>query len=567
MTRRRNLGLKADPNELNFNQAVELLVADDKYTEARAFYDGDHFQDGKAWVGPRLDENDLESEAVMEEIKTSLVSHPAIEEVTDRHKDAVTSEPGWSLVPIRAMKEEEKPNDQEQRLIDEADAALTDWWDDKDALGEMQESVIDLGLGGRGLMRHMVPEGELITGADGETPVIPKGTLEESLSRIWPLFVEADMGEVFRDPSTMRQIGVYVYEVTDIITGRPTQFAELSYLDPAKKLTIIRVVGVARGDGGRDTAQEFGRVALDLGGRLPIFKMESKRLITEPVLSNQKLLNMDLTMMGKNVVLGGFLERVILNGQAPGEWEEDPETGKRKFIPGAFKTGAASENWISGVVTGYDDKGNPIIATPSIHYKDPVTPETFTDTQDAVYKNILQGARQLHVIISGDAVASGESRKQARDDYEKSLKKTKTRVDAMGKWLLESALWQASVFMGQPGRYKSLRVDFDSQIDAGPISAEDRNSMINEVNSNLRSRESYMLAARVTKDPTAMKKKIMEEMSTLNPLANIQLERQRLGLAADRRALGIPEPEGGPLDGNRTPPDNNPGQQGSGAVN
>src|ERR1043165_3258799 len=108
---------------------------------------------------------------------------------------------------------------------------------------------------------------------------------------------------------------------------------------------------------------------------------------------------MDLTMMGKNVVLGGFLERGILNGQAPGEWVEDKD-GKRTFVPAPFKTGASSENWISGVVTGYDDKNNPIIATPSIHYKDPVTPKTFTETQDATYKTILQAARQLHVVIS-----------------------------------------------------------------------------------------------------------------------------------------------------------------------
>lgn len=313
------LGLTADPEKLGFYEALELLVEDDKYDQARKFYDGDHYQEGDAWVGPRLDDNDDESAAVMLEIEETLVSHPAIEEVTDRHKDAVTTEPDWTLIPVRHLEEEEEPNDGEKRLMDEAEAALTDWWDDKDVLGQMQESVIDFVLGGRGLMRLMVPEGELVVGPEGGVPTVPRGDLGESLERIWPLFIEASMGEVFRDPVTMRQIGVYAYEVVDVITGEPTQLVELTYLEPGTKNTVIRVVGLQSSRAGRDQITDFGRVTMDLGGRLTMFKMQSKRLITEPVLSNQKLLNMDLTMMSKNVVLGGFLERIILNGQPPGD--------------------------------------------------------------------------------------------------------------------------------------------------------------------------------------------------------------------------------------------------------
>lgn len=563
MATKEKKGITTDPDTLGFHDAMELLVEDPLYLEARQFYEGDHFQDGDAWVGPRLDTDDTESLAVMQEIQATLVSHPAIEEVTDRHKDAVTLEPSWSLVPRRQMTEEEEPNEGEQALIDEADAALTSWWDDKDALGQLQDAVVDLALGGRGLMRLMVPEGELVVRTEGGEPEIPRGNIEESLDRIWPLFVEADMAEVFRDPVTMKQVGVYVYEITDALTGEPTQRAEVTFLDDDDR-TVIKVVGIKR-TSTKDEVADVGRITMDLGKRLTIHKMAGKRLITEPVVSNQKLLNMDLTMMGKNVVLGGFLERVILNGQPPGDWEEDDD-GKKVFVPGKFKIGAATTNWISGQVIGYHpETKDPIIATPSVVYKDPVSPDTFTKTQDAVYRNILHGARQLHVIMTGDSHTSGDAHKQARHDYEKSIKKTKGRVDAAGKWLLETVLFMASVLMGSPGKFKTLRVDFDAQVDAGPITAEDRNSMINEVNSNLRSRESYMIVARVTKDPIAMKKRIMEEQSTLNPLANIQMERQKLGLAADRRALGIPDEAGGPLDGNPTPP--KPLGAGTGAVN
>lgn len=356
-----------------------------------------------------------------------------------------------------------------------------------------------------------------MTAADG-TPMIPRGTLQESLNRIWPLFMDADQAEVLRHPLSMENVGVYVYEINDAVTGKSTQIAELTFLDSSRQTVIKRLV-LENGAGGGKSVVD-GRVTLDLGGRLTMFKMRGKRLITRPVIANQKLLNLDLTMMGKNVVLGGFLERVILNGQPPGDWEEDDD-GKQRFVPGVFKTGGHSVNWVDGKVIAYDkDTKDPILATPNVIYKDPVPPDTFTKTQDSTYRNILQGVKQLHVVISGDAIASGESRKQARDDYEKSLKKTKTRVDALGKWLLETVLAQAAVYMGQPGRYDAFRIDFDCQIDAGPISAEDRNSMLNEVARNVRSRESYMIAARVTKDPDAMKRKILTEVAVLPPPEN-----------------------------------------------
>jgi hypothetical protein len=565
------LGLEMDPADLSFQQALDLLVDDPKYKEARAFYDGDHWQGGDAWVGPRLDENQEESAAVMAEIEETLVSHPAVEEVTDRHRDGVTSEPTWTIVPRRRMEPGEEPNTGESDLINEAEELLTNWWDEHDVLGEFQESIVDYCLGGRGLMRLFIPAGELRTRDDG-TAFVPRGDMEQSIDRIWATHARAQTCEVFRDPISMRKVGVFVYEVVDIITGVPTQFAEITYVDDQGR-TVVRVVSFTSGAVlGRQVIQETEAASqpLELNKRLTMFKMESKRLITEPILSHQKLLNMDLTMMGKNVIQGGFLERVILNGQPPGDWEVDEDApGGKRFVPGRYKTGANTTNWIEGTVIGYDkDTKEPIIATPSVTYKDPVSPDTFTKTQDSTYKNILQGARQLHVIISGDAIASGESRKQARDDFEKSLKRTKTRFDAAGKWSLETALAWAAILSGKPGRYDKIRIDFDSQVDAGPISAEDRNSMQAEVTSGLRSRQNYIRAARVSKDPQAEERQIARDQSEMNPLGQVQLERQRLALAVDRRSNNLPPGPNDPLSGQRTPP-TEPGVPGGqpGAVN
>jgi len=554
-------------DDFDYQDAARVLVEDARYASARKFFLGDHWQNGDAWIGPTVDAENEGFDAVMREIEESLVSHPAIEEVVDRHRDAIIgAEPAWSVTVARPLKEGEKPNEGEQLRIDEAEAELTTWWDDRDTLNEVQLCVEDFLLGGRGLMRLFVPEGFAEVDQDGAV-WIPEGTLGESLARVHPMFLEADTAVVLRDPVTMGRCGVYVYELEELITHKPVRLAELVYLD-ANGDTVIRTVGQTNDPESQAAADVFtkfsdafrGRAALPLGRHLTMFEMSIRKpLITEPLLANQKLLNMDLTMLGANVVLGGFLERIILNGQMPGDWVDDPAgSGKKVFQPKPFKVGAGTTNFLSGQVVGYDkDTKDPIIATPRVVYRDPVPVETFTATQAAAYENILHGARQLHVIMSGDAAASGESRKQARDDYEKSLKRTKTRLDAMGRWLLETALTMGALFSGKPDRYRDLRVVFNSKLDAGPLAAVDRTAMQQEVSFKLRSRENYMETTRVTDDPEAEKVKIAEEISDppMTPNEQALLERNQVGLKADQAALDA--------QGNNNPPpnpaNNNPG--------
>lgn len=564
-----NAQFTVDFDDFSYQDAMRVLVSDSRYTSARKFFLGDHWQGGDAWIGPTVDADDEGFNAVMEEIEKSLVAHPAIEEVVDRHRDAIIgTEPGWNITVTRSLKENEKVTADEQRRIDEAEAALTVWWDDRDSLNEIQQMVEDFLLGGRGLMRLFVPEGFAEVDEDGAI-WIPTGTLEESLERVHPMFMEADTAVVLRDPVTMGRCGVYVYEIDELITGKPVRLAELTYVNKDGD-TVVRTVGQTNDPEAQAAADTFsrfsdqfkGRAALPLGRHLTMFEMNIRKpLVTEPILANQKLLNMAKTMMGSNVVLGGFLERIILNGQMPGEWVDDPKGGGKKvFKPEPFKVGAGTTNFVSGAVVGYDkDTKDPIIANPRVVYRDPVKVETFTATVDSAYQDVLHGARQLHVIISGDAVASGESRKQARDDYEKSLKRTKTRLDAAGRWMLETALQMGAVFSGKADRFMDLRVVFNSKLDAGPLAAVDRTAMQQEVTFKLRSRENYMETTRVTDDPEAEKAKIAEEVDSA-PLSQIEktnLERAKIGLTADQRALEQQNQGGG---GENPPPgNNNPG--------
>lgn len=542
--------LSQSPELLTYEQASKLLIIDPLFEEALDFYWGDHWRDGSAWIGPRLDDDDEDSIGVMDEIEASLVVHSGIEEVTDRKKDALLGRPGtWTVTVDRALKKDEHPNTKEQALIDEANAALVTWYDKKDVLDVLDDAQLDHLLGGRGMIRMIVPESELARLQDGTTVFPPGKKFEQCLKAIWPVHAPADQGVVLRDSFTMQLVGVFIYEVVDIVTGESVKLAEITFLD-ALGNTVVKTVGQQKLKNGKLKLINFGSDALlELGGRLTMYEFRSKKpLITEPILSNQKLLNMSLTMMGMNAVLGGFLERVILNGQKPGHWKEDVD-GNRVFVAEPYKTGPKTTQWIAPMQVGVDPVTKaPIFGNPSIQWRDPVKVDTFVQTQSEAYRNILQGAHQLHVIMSGDAVASGESRKQARDDYEKSLKKDKAKLDRAGAWMLETALFWAAVLEGKPGRFEGLRVVYDTKVDAGPVAAIDRTAIREEVTALLRSRENAMVELRITDDPESEVALIATEQATTDPLQQIKARKDAAAILMQQASVINPNDKANPAN-------------------
>lgn len=302
-----------------------------------------------------------------------------------------------------------------------------------------------------------MPEGEL-----DENGNVPTAPLDESLARIYLDTPDPDQAALVTDPRTRRQAGIYAYEETDL-DDRSTDRTELVYLDDAGR-TVLKV----------DDAEPF---VLDLGRRLTIYAMTGDALITAPVRQQQYLLNMAKTMMGRNVVLGGFLERIIFNAQMPS---------------GDFKAGAGTTNALMGAPI-YDDFGRVTgYTSPSIVYRDPVSVQTFEDTERSAYRAILEETFQLHALISGDATASGESRKQARADFEASLGPTVAQVERATRWLLETLLAMGAVFAGTPGRYADLRAVVTCRINSGPISGDEQNQARENVKAGLLSEESGM---------------------------------------------------------------------------
>jgi hypothetical protein len=475
------------------------------YSANKRLYDGDHWMDSGGWIGPRPGVG--EDQSVLLEIRRAFISKNVIREVVDRHVAGVIGqEPSWRFAlrrplgkieveeevpagdkseideetgrirttiggrPSRKVKTtvDEQPTEQEQALLDEAEAVLTEFWDERGMHGILQDLAKTLLLAGRAIPRLFVPSGLLVNGR------VPRADLAQSLGRIYLHAPDPTQATVITDSATQQQAGVYVYSDDD-----KADRAELVALDDNGR-TVIRILG---------TDAEAAAEPLDLGGRLTMYEMKRAALITPQVRQQQYLLNMACTMMGRNVVLAGFLERILLNVQLPGVYEG--EGTARRFVPDTFRVGAGTTNALMGA-TYTDEQGITRMATPSVVYRDPVPVVTFKDTKLDAYMSILEETDQLHALISGDATASGESRKQARADFEMSLLDTQAQINRAGRWLLETLLAMAAAFAGQPGRFNELRAVFECRIDAGPMSSDDQTQVRENVMAGLLSEETGM---------------------------------------------------------------------------
>lgn len=407
------------------------------------FYYGDHWQDSRAWSGPIPETADASYAEVYDEIERGLNSKNVVKEIVDRASNAVTGRtPVWDVVPNRVVTDESPITSEEQALIDEAKMLLQNWMESKEYAKYMSKTLRQTLLAGGSSLRLFIPQGYLMGGSIQVDEANPLKVLEIDAPN--PL-----SATVYTDPDSRESISVYLGQRGEDDT------AELSYL--VDNLTEITVM----------SKDEEATVQIDLGGRLPMHKMEMPRLVTDQVVSLQKALNLNLTMMQRNSVLGGFLERVILNGQLPGHYDEEGN-----FIRDEFNVGAGSVNAINGApifdqntgqITGY--------TVADVRYNNPVPPDTFLKATDSLYRMILESSDQLHALISGDAAASGESRRQAVASFFSYLRTPKQETDKAGRWICETALAYAGFLRGKAGQFGGLKVTYDSRLDMGAVPA------------------------------------------------------------------------------------------------
>lgn len=451
--------------------------------KATAFYSGDHWQNGDGWIGPRPLAGEEGEQETLTMIQRAFVSRNVIKEIVDRHSRGVVGhEPAWRFVPRRALKQDEEALPAEQAEIDVIEAALTEWWDERKVHGIFKDSVADLLQAQRSNLRLYVPKGLLVEGtvtaADGSTTQtkgvsvtndVEENPLAGGLAWIFIDHPLPSAAAVYTDPDSQQSVGVVIYKpnagAVDKEEGVET--AELTYLNEAGQ-TVIRTV----------TADTSGAKAFifDLGGHITHFQMGREPLITTQLTESQKALNLALSMLPRNVVTGGFLERVLLNAQMPGYWVDSSGqktndiNARVKFVPLPYKAGSGTTNFIRGYDYRDEKTGETKVTDPSITYREPSPVTAPIEAKRSHYQDMLEEADQAHILLQSEATPSGRSRDQARADYIASLTDSQSSIEECGRWLMETVLAQAEMFAGSPNNFIArYRCEFTCRLNAGPI--------------------------------------------------------------------------------------------------
>lgn len=499
-------------------------------TVNRRLVEGDHWLDGDGWVGPRPDPMDEGYDSTMLLLENGFVSKNVIAEVCERHMTGICgSEPQWAFVPARSMAPLEQPSDSENSLIEEVEAALTRWVNKRRFHMVLQDGTVVLLWASRACFRLMVPAGLIqtvtprLTGAspsdvetddDGnpvQVTVVGASELDEALDMIYPQFLEPEIAAVVVDPETMREAGVFA--AVDQETGKWE--GELVYLEDDGMTTIRPIV---------DGEVQAG-IPINLGKRLSFFEMRRKLLITQQVVQQQKALNLATSCIPRTVVTAGFLERVLLNAQMPGEWERDGDGNPIRFIPAKYVTGGGASQFVQGIEVGRDPQtGEVKLTTPQIQWREPGQVLMPVQAKEAHYRDILDECDQTHVLSETAATPSGVSREQARAGYEKSLQLTQPEIQNAVVWTMETTLALAEYLINAPGRWTGqLRCVCDARIDSGPVTPDQERAVAETIEKGLMSEETGMARLRIA-DVDAERIRIMRQPGSKLGLLKRQAE-------------------------------------------
>ena len=494
------------------------------------YFNEDHWQGGDGWVGPAPSPTSAGFAQVMTTIEKQFVSKNVVREVVSRHSDAVLARlsSGWLVlhdVQLEAAVNSGKntviggsaaanasgapspsqtstpppaptqssttsattPTGQQTdpTVIDPAvlqqvhdiEVAITQWWKDKRISEEITKAVENMLLTGKGGIRLFVPSGKLV----GKT--VPTFPFPQILDFIYAEALTPDVATMVIDKTTMEEIYLHSYSAYDVANAKSFRSSEMCYRDPSTNLTIIQLDS-------ENPNTPAVQIIVDMQGRNIFFEMSRPRIITDQVISQQKLMNMAFTMMSRNVVTGGFLERVITNAELPETTVTDStQPGGIRRIPEPIDMGPGKIANIKGVVVENED-GSRSITTPGIHYKDPVDVQTFIETTRASYNTVLEDTYQTFAATGTDSL---DTKIQARANFAASLVKTKVQVDNMVSWLVETTLQMCGTFSGNPTLFVPFHCISDVRPDTGPLTPEERKVVIEQYKTGLMSREAAMI--------------------------------------------------------------------------
>lgn len=509
-----------DPKELTITEGHRLIDQSlpEDVDENLDYEAGDHWQEGRGWIGPMPTPGADGEEITREQIRKSFISTDRIGEVVDRHVRGVIGNT-WVLTAIPIAEDGSDMEEPSDELVAESEGLvdiLEAWFLSKKGKDEILKAIRFLLYSSQQTVRLLVPAGKLEggevvdeTGTESESPEvakIPKAeTLEEQLDLLWVEAPKPTDAMVYEDPDTRDLIGIYAFDEVEEATNQRVERLEVSWLDEEGR-TVYRLISKTSK---RSWNTDFP--PLDFAGNLPMYQMERPLFVTDAMRRNQRAVNLADTMAGRAVVTGGFLERVVLDAQQPGRWEKDSEGRNVRFIPDPMVFGSGTVNWLQGRAVQGDNEGDFAITTPDIRWREPSDPTALILASRHFYQNILEEADQVHILISGDATSSGVSRVQARADHKQALLDTAGCAEPMLEWLFTTALLMAEAFMETQDRpSQKFRISVETRLDLGPRTPEEDQADVKLQEAGLKSKKA-IVADRGVDDPDAELAEIEED--------------------------------------------------------
>lgn len=436
-----------------------------KSSKERNYYDGDTWQ---YWVGPKPPA-DAANVKALEELRRVFQQSNKVRECCDRAVNGLIAKPfQWEIVD-----ESGEPTENTA-----AETIVREWlsWVDAQSMAiagvvapPLWEAVKDLAVDGEGYLRIWMPD---------RLSEYPERYQQILMSRISPNAVavkDDDDGfieeyTVFTASGQERQILAKNGDLTVNVDGIET---------------------VHRG----------------LGSWL-VFRMAGRSLITEDVMSAQNSINLARTMEARSLIQNGFVERVLLNAQLPGQWVPDPASpnGQRfEPDPNGLRTGAGMTSFVQGNPI-YNDMGQVSGYTnPSIAYNNPAPLDSYALSVAGSTEIIYHAMGQGHLLAS-DSQMSGVARQVLRQDavlkiaqYERTIV---TALETMLTTLLKHL------------EFQGIRVSVQLRTAINFVSPEEKTAIMAEYNAGLMSKATAIAMLGTVEDVDAEMVLIEEEAAT-----------------------------------------------------
>ena len=431
------------------------------------YYTDEHI---KYWIGSQPDEKDPHKERVWREIKRVFVSANFVKECVDRHVEALIGN-------FPEIKLKSKNDGQPTAIIEAGEKEINNWLSYMFRSAATQESCEDMNPIIQALTRMCV---------------LGRGYLR-LFTRSRYKYSEDFYKKVSLHAPDRSQIRMF-YDAEGSLEAIEYLFSdrkiERQELDPVTGVLHFKIY---RDESDKEKDITLDEYDLDLNHNWSIVELKAPALITRSIKSLQNAINLDLTMLARNVVQAGFLERLLLNAQTPGEFIES-ERGDLEFIPDpmGYRTGPGSTAIVTGIPIG-DNPNNPENYTnPSVVFRDPVDVTTFEKTLLTYVPRLYHEFGQGHLLSAGDGSISGVSRIQLSMDFSNKLKRHIETIENSLEMLSYAALLMLSHYSGKTEAYKKVETVVELSLQDHLLTPEEHKEIRDDFTAGIMSHETTL---------------------------------------------------------------------------